>query len=232
MSTALVKMTGISRSIGLRHRLRQNAQPSMIGIIRSRTMNAGAAGNVVRTASASSPCRAPTVANPASSRTSRRASPSATSSSTTRTRGRLGSPSKVASELSESFMLRHRSQRVPCPCRTPPRISSAPPLIAFPCGLANSSRVPPWRPRKHRLGCPGEARYATLPGRAVTRTSHRRPERPARCGQSGLSLPRYVPDLRCRHAMSDGRGCALSRPFRRHDCLSSVAGGQRCAVRW
>ena len=87
MSTALIKMTGISRRVRLFHRLRQNAQPSMIGIIRSRRMNVGAVGNVVRALSASSPCRAPTVANPASSRRSQRASLIASSSSTTRTRG-------------------------------------------------------------------------------------------------------------------------------------------------
>ena len=64
MSTALIKMTGISRRVRLFHRLRQNAQPSMIGIIRSRRMNVGVAGIVVRTLNASSPCRAPMVANP------------------------------------------------------------------------------------------------------------------------------------------------------------------------
>ena len=125
MSTALIKMTGISRRVWLLHRLRQNAQPSMIGIIRSRRMNAGVVGNVVRALSASSPCRAPRVSNPASSRRSQRASLIASSSSTTRTRGRLGSASEVASALSASLMtaprleppsnVRKRRDRSPAP---------------------------------------------------------------------------------------------------------------------
>ena len=104
MSTELIKMTGISRRVRLFHRRRQNTQPSMTGIIRSSRMNAGAVGNVARSPSASSPCRAPTVANPASSRRSQRASLIASSSSTTRTRGHFGSTSEVASVLSASLM--------------------------------------------------------------------------------------------------------------------------------
>ena len=48
MSTELVKITGISRRVRLFHRLRQNTQPSMTGIIRSSRMNAGAVGNAAR----------------------------------------------------------------------------------------------------------------------------------------------------------------------------------------
>ena len=55
MSTALIKMTGISRRVRLFHRLRQNAHPSMIGIIGSRKMNAGAVGNLASNCNASSP---------------------------------------------------------------------------------------------------------------------------------------------------------------------------------
>ena len=99
MSTALSKMTGISRSVRLFHRLRQNAQPSMIGIIRSRRMNVGAVCIVVSTLSASSPCRAPTAANPASSRRSQSASLIPSSSSTTRTKGRVASPSAISASF-------------------------------------------------------------------------------------------------------------------------------------